>query len=383
MKNVHGKMLRRTFLRGVAVFTVNFSLANFLISCSDKGNTEVAVVSGKKTIKLGEEIDESLVKFSIHWTPDVHLSYITLPKENIRRFFITGNGGLTYLLEGNASDDLLKLVKRTPKTSLSVVWGPDKFSNSRYAYSAICSILQIDEKNLLHLIGFTHNEQHAGTNASGTFTASISQLESLDGGTTWKQVGTAPIIKGDDPMRPGCDVSGAGQPCAIVRDGYVYIYYIDWARKHAHHPDQIYLTRGRIEVDGSVRSYEFYKGNQRFAPGETDLVPVIPILDNKSGSYVALPSISYNTALNRLLGVIELNGAFGITTSENGVQWNTPQLLMTFTPHSQLKSGDTFISYPTLISPKEASDNITDTTGYLIYAKGSPHNMVMRQFTIS
>lgn len=381
---------RRRFLKTVgqaaevaALAGTGLEVAAFLLASCGTAPPETAIPTTKAKITLGDEIEVSLQKFGIQWTPDVHVSYITFPKENIRRFFLTGNGGFTYLLEGNASDDLLTLVKKTSKAKLLEVWGPDKFPVGRYGYSAISSVLQIDSASPGHLIGFTHNEQHAGANPSGTFTASISHLESVEGGITWQPVGTEPIIKGDDPMPPGTCVSGAGQPCAIIKDDYIYVYYIDWARKHVHHPDQIYLARANIEANGTVGTYEFYKGNQRFAPEETDLTPVIATPNKESGSYVALPSISYNTSIHQLLGILELNGAFGVTTSVDGIHWNIPEPFMTFTPHSQIKVGDIFISYPTLISQKEASDGITDATSYLIYAKGSPHNMVMRSFTIS
>lgn len=197
-------MPRRSFLQRTAALTMGVSLTYALVSCGGGESKQTSVPETTKSIRLGEEIDASLAKFDIQWTPDAHVSYVTLPG-NIRRFFVSGNGGVTYLLEGTSSEDLPSLVHKTPKGNLPRVWGPDKFADGRYGYSAIASVLQIESANPQHLIGYTHNEQHEGANPSGTFTASISQLESADGGKTWQPIGTEPIIRGDDPKSTPTD----------------------------------------------------------------------------------------------------------------------------------------------------------------------------------
>jgi len=333
-------------------------------------------------IVLGEEIDASLERFYMEYTPDLHLSYITIPQENLRRFFLTGNGGITYMLEGKSTDDLLTAIENSSEGYLPEVWGPDKFIDNKYGYSAIGSVLQTNNNDPYHLVAFTHNEEHAGSDSAGTFAASISQLESFDGGKNWHQVSNEPVIKGDDPMPPGTDVSGAGQPCTIIKDGFAYVYYIDWSRKNNLHKDQIYLARGPVEANGSIGKLEFYQGNNTFGKVESNLSPVITPPDSQS-QYAALPSMSFNSALNKYLCVFETDIGFQFSTSSDGIAWDNGRLIHQFgTPHSQLGAGGRFESYPTLVSFKETTDDKTGITGDLIYASGTPHNMKMRPFSI-
>jgi hypothetical protein len=342
---------------------------------------QVEIPETESTISLGNEIDASLEnKFNITWTPDVHISFTTNNEDNLRSFFIGGNGGKTYLLEGCATDDILTAINNAPQKNLPLVWGPKMFTDpNKYTYSEIGSVVQpTDDPN--YLIAFTHNEEHAG-NSLG-FTASISQLKSLDGGKSWQLSQTDPVVKGDDPMPPGQDVSGAGQPCAIVKDNCVYLYCTDWSREHDLHRDEIFLARAAIDQNGNLGKFEFYQGNNKFGESEENLAPVIPFPDIEN-SYAALSSISYNTKINKFLCVFETDLGFQIATSDDAINWSQGKMFYSFqTPHSQLDKGGLFESYPSLLSFSEKSDDQTDDSGYLVYASGQPHNMVLRPFSI-
>lgn len=355
---------RRKFLIGSAAAAITAAL----------GGVALWEAKTKLDSEPSLEMDLSLENLGIRWAPDVHVSYVTLP-DNKRAYFFSGNGGNTYRIEGTPEQELKEIIKKP--ASFEHCWGPQYFSHDKYGYSAIGSVLQADENNPNHLTAFTHNEQHKGQNYIATFTASIQQIESFDGGRTWKDIKSDPVIKGDDPMEPGIDVSGAGQPCAIIKDGHAYLYYTDWSRKNALHPDQIYLARGEI-INGSVDKFKFYTENG-FSDEESDLKPVI-IPSNDTSKYAALPSISWNTSLNKYIGVFETDTGFDITKSDDGITWEPGSSLYRFkTPHSQ---GGLLESYPTLLSPDAPSDQITNSETILLYAKGDPHNLVSRPVKI-
>jgi hypothetical protein len=332
------------------------------------------------SITLGEEASASLTKFGINWTPDLHVSFITDFQDNTRRFFIGANErgkdyqGRTYLLEGKADQSIEDVIKNAPTGKLPIVWGPEKFPNpNEYTYSCIGSVVPVEQNNPNHLIGFTHNEEHAG---NGYFTASISQIESFDGGETWKLSYPEPIIKGDAPVPPGKIYSGAGQPDAIVKDNNVLLYYTDWAS--GLHQDQIFLAKAPI-VNNKLDKFKFYKGNNLFDYGETNLTPVIPVPENST--YSALASVSYNEVFNQLLCGLEGSSGFFVCTSSDGINFSKPSLLYRFSQG--------FEHYPTILSDGKGvfSDGTTDVNAKLVYAYSpnemlSPHDMVIRPLTI-
>ena len=103
-----------------------------------------------------------MAEFGIQWTPDIHVSYVTLPG-NIRRFLLTGNGGIIYLLEGTALDDLPMLVNKSSKGNLLQVWGSHKLPEGKYGYSAIASVKEASDDTtdeagyLVYAKGSPHN----------------------------------------------------------------------------------------------------------------------------------------------------------------------------------------------------------------------------------
>lgn len=124
----------------------------------------------------------------------------------------------------------------------------------------------------------------------------------------------------------------------------------------------------------------------QFGAGESD--PVITPPDPVAKThYAALPSISYNLDLQRVLAVFETDSGFYYSSSIDGVTWEKAQVLMPFSIVQQSrKPGDTWYSYPTLISAGERTDQYTRLNGYLLCSKGvegrAPHSMVAFPFEI-
>lgn len=331
------------------------------------------------------QTDLSLKTYGIEWTPDSHISYITFP-DNKRRYFISGNQK-SYAIESNSSLSLAETIKNNPV--IKEVFGPDKNVSYRNGYSTIGSVVQADTKNPYHVYGFTQNEEQAvnpdGSLAYSNFTSTIGLLESFDGGLTWKDFG--PVIRGDDYLTPGTKNTGAGQPSAIVKDSYIYVYFIDWAAQiKTFHADQIYLARTKIEANGTLSAFEFYT-TSGFSSVESNLVSVITVPFTDSG-YAALPSVSYNKDLGKYIAVFEVNTGFAVISSADGLSWTKPKIFFTF-PQAQSakKTGDTWYSYPNLLSDKaQNSDQITRNAGNFYFSKGvwpnTAHQLTVTTFNI-
>jgi len=336
-------------------------------------------------LSLGDEKDFSFLSKSVKWIPDGHISYITLPK-GIKRYFISGNQR-TYTIDAPSSVSLVEAVSKNLPVKEN--FGPDKNVSYRNFYATIDSVLQTDPEDLNHLIAFAQCEEQAiksdQTNDYAYFTSSIALLESFNGGETWKDLG--PVIRGEDFLPPGTKITGAGQPSAIMKDGYVYVYFVDWASGTIiSHPDEIYLSRAKISQNGSLETFEFLTANG-FQEYIAAMKPVITIPDENAG-YASLPSVSYNKYLNQLLAVFETNIGFYSATSTDGINWDNKKLLLDFVqPQSERQEGDVWISYPTLLSDNsEKNDGTTKNSGNLYYGKGvwpnTAHQLTAQSFEL-
>ncbi|KPJ70692.1 hypothetical protein AMJ51_01230 [Microgenomates bacterium DG_75] len=312
---------------------------------------------------LGPETEISLATKGILWVPDGRTPYVSFPN-NERVYFISGNAS-SYALRNEGPQELhsLLLAGKVPEYN----FGPKEFEG--YNYAAITSVIQTDNQNPYHLYAFTHNEQWQSPNNGSNFTASVGLLESDDGGRHWRVLGVP--LKGDDYLPPGEKVTGAGQPCAIIKEGYVYLYYIDWAAGiKAHHPDQIYLARAKITENGSLGHFEHLTDRgfaKELVPGELKSVITSP-----DRTYAALPGVSFNKYLNRYLCTFETSTGFWAVTSADGISWEDPRLFARF-PQNQgeeRKKGVTWYSYPTFVSFDESNSEITNRNGFLIHSKG-------------
>lgn len=319
-----------------------------------------------ENVTLEERMDLSLRSEGLTFSPDGHIPYFTTP-EGTRRYFIVSKNS-TWMIETNGES--LENAIRGNRLTIKDVLDP----NSQFQYRGITSVLQLDSNNPMHLIGITHQEQRVN-NDPGTFTASVGEVESFDGGISWSDKGT--IISGDDAIEPGTRATGAGQPDAIYNknDGYVYIMYIDWAsQQQVQHGDQLYLARAKANSDGSLGQVQYLTEDNGFAsfePGK--LKSVIPAASISNGGYTALPSISFNHALNQYLCVFETNVGFFTSTSKDLVNWSSPKEIFDFAAnggraHSNNNSTADFITYPSLLSDNYPTDQETGANAVLYFA---------------
>lgn len=333
--------------------------------------------NGNIVLSQNEEIFQNEMVRVLNWVPDGPITYWTT-KDGHRRYLLTGGqDNATYMLETDGKTPLRELIKtgNLTKNDFKEVFSPDLDVPYRMHYVGITSVLQIDKENPDHLFGITHNERRVERNASGTFTATVGLVESNDGGLSWTDKG--PIITGDDPQEPGKDVSGAGQPTAIVSEGYAYIMYIDWARVKYDHSDQIYLARMKVNDNATLGNVEYFTSDNQFSESfdAKKMKSVIPVPEGSNLIYTALPSVSYNEYLNQYLVTGESDAGFWFAESKDLINWTKPEIFYDFAkwggkPHSILQVGEKWDSYPTILDESKKSSNITGENGIFYHSSG-------------
>lgn len=337
------------------------------------------VMSGGSLVLGSEETTLSLLESKLAWIPDGRLPYFTT-KEGNRRFFLSGGpNNATYMVEVDKGKTLKEeiLNKGITRDEITEVYSPDANSEYKRHYAGLTSILQLDKNNPDHLIGIAHCELRKSRNESGTFTATIAQVESFDAGKSWQDKG--PLIVGQEPSQPGERATGAGQPSAILgKDGYVYILYIDWAAQNqVKHKDQLYLARAKVNDDSTLGKVEYLKDNGfgDFEVGK--LKSAIPVQDSiKDAIYMALPSVSWNEHLNQYICTGECDRGFWFATSEDLVNWSQPELIYDFEkyggkPHNILKVGEKWDSYPSFLDETKPTSEITGEKGIFYHSSGN------------
>lgn len=381
--NKYPGMTRREFLRRAgraAVVMGGVALVGGAASLVIKKNTENTEsplsVEDIKTLRLGEEevrfkigSPERVHISGMQWYPDGHTSFLKQEDGSVRAWIAGGPYG--YMISGKDPDSLGQDARE--------VIGPSNKETFDRNYAAPGSVIPGRNENELFM--FYHGEYHPSAPNSFPFTAGVGLAISHDKGVTWEKKGQ--IIKGKNDQPAKDRPSGAGQPCAIIKDNYAYLYYIDW---NGTDPDAIHLARSPLGSIESPNSWEkFYEGKFVNVDEGNQSSPII--LPAPEKSYAALPGISWNTHLNKFLGIIESRDGFYITSSTDGVGWETPQSLIQLqTANNNPKTGDTWNSYSTLWSLDASSDRETGRDMLLLYSEGKwgmgPHNMVKRKITI-
>jgi hypothetical protein len=251
-------------------------------------------------------------------------------------------------------------------------------------------------------------EYHVACPSGQPLLSSIGLGTSTDGGVTWTRQGQ--IIQGLDQARKGFTFvtqrqlnefnngrnldDGASGPSAVVREAdgcvYIYLYYAD-RTPITGGPDSIYLARALLATNGMPGNWQQWTGAGWGAVG--DQTSAAPIVAPSTTALAALqPHVSWNTALHSWLMVFKTKIDFEVATSVDGLNWSQASSLLTFDPH------DKETGFPTLISPnggacegfgcnddtdlnpwllqseRKASQQITNTTGWLFYSSHPENN---------
>ena len=391
--NLESRISRRSLLKATGSGVALAMLRPFeAIAQSPSPSSEVESPETKPKYEFiqlgGDEYNLSLEEQGLRWVPDGHIPYVTLA-DGTRRYFVTAKVS-THIIATNGENlkDAIQSGRVINQTNLREVYTPDVNAAYKNGYTGITSVVQPNLSDLNHLIGVTHNEQHQSQGDGTGFTASVSIVESKDGGLTWTDTGK--LLQGLDTKEPGGQpVSGVGQPSSMIIGDHLYIWHIDWSA-NGKHADQIYLSRISIDQDGQLGDFERLTndGFKQDAKIE-ELKPVISVpTDVPNAVYAALPSISWNTFLNKYLCVFETAVGFYQATSEDGINWDNYKLFaQSPVNYHDRETMDPWFSYPTLISDDAfENDHTTGSSGILYYSKGfwraGSHNLVARDFEI-
>jgi hypothetical protein len=238
------------------------------------------------------------------------------------------------------------------------------------------------------LLMIYHGENHTFggvDNPPGNpFYATICLARSRDGGVTWKREGA--IIRGMQPKAqrdPPRSAMGAGNPDALIVDGYIYVFYVDLSFDLE--PDLTHVARAPLASDGAPGSWEKWHDGSFSTPGlGGKSTPVMGRPDPVDKTvWAANVGVSYNAGLHEYLSVFQTAIGFYYATSTNLTSWQIRGQIFAFgDDNDQLKRGQTWYSYPTYLSPGEPDDRVTEGSGYLYYAKAkwavTDHTMYRR-----
>lgn len=321
-------------------------------------------------IQLGEEKDVDI--HGLDWLPDTRTSYIQ-KKDNFQFYFSADRNG--YIAEGKS---LMELGE--PKQYL----GPD-LKQGKYGINCYRAPGTVFDDGKGSIWSVDHSEEWPSADIDSNFTARIALSQSKDRGSTWTNKGV--ILDGQAAETAGNKVSGAGQPCAFLKEedgvSYVFLYYTDWGIG----PDSIHLARvplGQIDNPDAWQKYHLGSFSSSGKGGLSTAVIEPPVGE----VYSALASVSWNNRLQKFISSFETGTGFWLASSADGINWRNHQKIADFPEaHDKRTNGSYIFSYPTLLSFDTGDQFVTGNKGVLIYGKGvystSSNQMKMREFNIS
>jgi hypothetical protein len=242
-------------------------------------------------------------------------------------------------------------------------------------------------KNGHDLLMIYHGENHTfnGVETDDEFYATICLARSRDNGLTWQREGA--IITGMQPQPSGTPprpAMGAGNPSAIVADGYIYVFYVNLGYNTG--PDQTHVARAPVSDDAKPATWKKWYDGTFSQPGiGGKSTPVMSLAPPASRTvWAANGIVSYNAYLSAYLNVFQTAIGFYYATSPDLLHWQIRGQLFAFGHNEDSpKRGELWYSYPSFFSPDYPNDETTGQTGYLYYAKAhwaiEPHTMFRRR----
>ncbi|OTP72762.1 hypothetical protein [Caballeronia sordidicola] len=368
-----------------------------LWGCGDSGNpnTTAAPAATKSLSSFTVSSDEQNVippdsPFGVD-NPDEHVPFLRQANGSFRLWLAGGGSAGTF---GLSSSDLMSFTSLVSKGGAAMgVLLPSGPGTTAFDadYAGAGSVFPAANGTDLLMIYHAENHLFNGVLSSGNpFYAAIGLARSSDGGVTWTREGE--IIGAHDPQLPTQTTGGAGAltPSAVESGGYIYVIFreIDPQSKVT----GFALARAPIAIDGVPGSWQKYSGGAFSTAGLGGaFTPLNVVLDPTVPGDMRQPQVSFNVYLQQFLMVSVGNGGIYAQTSADLINW-TPGVVVLQAPvpdstvNLSTKPPSPFNWYPTIISMDQPSDQMSDQTGYIYYAKGtgvnSEHLMYRRAFNI-
>ena len=314
--------------------------------------------------------------------PDEHVSFLRAAGGGFR-LWVTGSAR-TYAL---ASPDLLTLTSLTGSSGVLLPSGPGTAAFDA-DYAGAGSVFPAADGADLLMIYHAENHLFGGVLSQGSpFYAAIGLARSHDGGVTWTRQGE--IIGAHDPQSPTQTVGGAGAstPTAIEAGGFIYVIYREIDPQSG--VSGFAIARAPVAGDGAPGSWRKYSGGSFSTPGLGGaFAPLNIVLDPAAPGDMRQPQVSFNTYLGQFLMTCVGNGGVYALTSADLITWTPGTVILPAPVPDATVNTKTmpFNWYPTVVSPDQVSDQRSDRTGYVYYAKGdgrsNDHFMYRRAFSI-
>lgn len=206
-------------------------------------------------------------------------------------------------------------------------------------YAAPGSVIEVNEAFYM----FYHGENHGCGASHFPFHAGIGLATSQDG-QNWSSVGQ---VLSSWEERPNCSegrASGVGYPSVVVRNDYVYMFFVSWTSEGS---DAVHVARCQVtDIQNPNCWRKYFQGNWDELGISGRSTPVVE-RQNEAEVYLATPQVQFVDG--RFMGVFETNLGFVISYSRNGVNWSEHSILFQFpVPHIG-SAGQNWFSYPSLI----------------------------------
>lgn len=273
----------------------------------------------------------------------------------------------SYRLEGSNIRNLLPEMDEKGIAMPILSPDPDLGQN----YRGIYSVLKIPGLPENQRAGFLHLEFHPNGNGE-PFKGSIGVVMSYDNGKIWDEKNIIPIIKGQREYDPFSNkVSGAGEPCAIIINNRIHLYYVDWTNGH----DGVQLATASLDDFMALDSWKHYP-----------TTVVNPPSPKSRTVWAAMPNVSFNKSIEKYLMLFETNIGIYYADSKDGFNWSGSKELFPFKEEMGNKNKKNWLRYHTLYSPGEETNLTTTNKGWLLLAKSvdkKPHYLVGYPFEIT
>ena len=323
------------------------------------------------------------------YIPDEHLSFLRQSNGTFRLWVSAGAGQGTY---GFATPDLLSLTSLST-TSAGAPRGvllPSGPGTTAFDadYAGAGSVFPAANGADLLMIYHAENHLFGGVVSPGQpFYAGIGLARSSDGGVTWIKQGE--IISALDPQSQSQTSGGAGAatPSAIESGGYIYVMFREIDPQSG--ISGFAIARAPVASDGVPGSWLKYSNGAFSTPGLGGAFsPLDVVLDPTVPGDMRQPHLTFNTYLDQFLMVCVGNGGIYAQTSTDLIHW-TPGVVILNAPVPDATVNTStmpFNWYPTIVSTDMATDQSSDQTGYIYYAKGTgagnAHYMYRRAFSL-
>jgi hypothetical protein len=319
---------------------------------------------------------DSCEPFGLRQFPDGQMSFVKVGGQ-LELYLVAGTQ--SYRLVGPDFEHL----RPEPATAGSVASILPLGSEAYYRdYAGLMAVLHLPDTAANERLGFFHGEEHCPTATqppppgyNRSFRATIGLARSSDAGATWTVLGPA-IMNADAGLdcTPNQDAhaTGAGQPAALIVNGFVYVYYTNW---RAPESDSVHLARAPLGSATDPGAYQKYNAIPGEAPSwiAASSGPGKPVISRPdvASSFAAGPSVSWNTHLGKYLAVITTDLGFSQVTSPDGISWSDFRSIYAFgKPYHLVGDGDPWDYYASLLDPGAESSQVTGRDNVLYHSFG-------------